>query len=95
MPFATGGGQCAVTDTSAVFGSVHSRGVSLRHLVPHYFVSTQPLGWRCSECSQPFPVRGMHAYTDSVPASVMALFEAHRCTGGQAHEPRSEDSENG
>lgn len=68
----------------------------MRQLVPHFFISTQPLGWRCSECEQPFslnvpmigdPVRGQ----DEIPLPVRVLFNSHRCKPrARSFQPRSE-----
>jgi hypothetical protein len=52
----------------------------MRHLLPHYFVSTHPLGWKCSECDQPFSlIVPETATTADIPESVIALFNSHKC----------------
>jgi len=51
----------------------------MRQLIPNFFISTQPLGWQCSECSHAFPASGMVAITDPIPSAVTAEFNAHRC----------------
>jgi len=51
----------------------------MRQLIPNFFISTQPLGWQCSECSRAFPESGMVAITDAIPSAVIAEFNVHRC----------------
>jgi hypothetical protein len=65
----------------------------MRHLIPNFFISTQPLGWQCSECSCPFPASGMVAITDSIPSDITAEFQAHCCRPRSLNDqPRSEAS---
>jgi hypothetical protein len=51
----------------------------MRHLIPNFFISTQPLGWQCSECGRTFPASGMLAITDEIPAAITTEFNAHQC----------------
>lgn len=65
----------------------------MRHLIPHYFVSTNPLGWKCSDCGHPFWLPVAEPVTDEIPASITALFNAHKCrVRTPAEQPRSETS---
>jgi hypothetical protein len=65
----------------------------MRQLIPNFFISTQPLGWQCSECSRAFPASGMVAITDAISSAVTTEFEAHRCRPRPLDEqPRSEAS---
>jgi len=66
----------------------------MRQLVPHYFVSTQPLGWRCGECGQPFSL-GVPAISisDEIPLAIKLLFDSHQCRKrSPENQPRSENS---
>jgi hypothetical protein len=65
----------------------------VRHLVPHYFISTRPLGWRCSECGQPFSLIGLSDISEDVPMSITVAFNAHTCRiGTRVYRPRSEEA---
>lgn len=65
----------------------------MRHLVPHYFVSTRPLGWRCSECGQPFSLIGLSDISEDVPMSITVAFNTHACRiGKQPQRPRSKEA---
>lgn len=50
----------------------------MRSLVQHYFVSTQPAGWRCSECGLVFVARD-HQGNGDVPSEILRRFEDHSC----------------
>ena len=65
----------------------------MRNLIPNFFISTQPLGWQCSECGSSFPRSGMTAITEAIPSVIAAEFNAHRCRPHSTeNQPRSEDS---
>jgi len=49
----------------------------VRSLVENYFISTQPAGWRCSECGLVFLSRNQ-AKGDP-PREVLIRFERHSC----------------
>jgi hypothetical protein len=62
----------------------------MRHLVPQHFVSTFPVGWRCSECDQPFSLAVPESPTqkEEIPLSVVVLFNFHKCrVRGSKHRP--------
>lgn len=50
----------------------------MRSLVENYFVSTQPAGWRCSECGLVFVAKDYHGNGD-VPSEILRRFEDHSC----------------
>ena len=50
----------------------------MRTLVENYFVSTQPAGWRCSECGLVFVAKDHHGNGD-VPSEILRRFEDHSC----------------
>jgi hypothetical protein len=64
----------------------------MRQLVPHYFVSTQPLGWRCSECGQPFALNvPVISTSEDIPLPIKVLFNSHKCRKRSLeNQPRSE-----
>ena len=49
----------------------------MRSLVENYFISTQPAGWRCSECGLVF--RSRDKTEGDPPREVLILFEGHSC----------------
>lgn len=49
----------------------------MRSLVENYFVSTQPAGWRCSDCGLVF--RSRHQQNGDPPPDVLSRFERHSC----------------
>jgi hypothetical protein len=53
----------------------------MRRLIPEYFASTLPVGWRCSECDQPFSlaVPERLTATEEIPLAVVVLFNFHKC----------------
>ena len=64
----------------------------MRHLIPHYFVSTRPLGWRCSECEQPFSLIGLSDISDEIPTSITTAFDTHTCRPLRPRQRRSEEA---
>ena len=53
----------------------------MRLLVPYYFISTHPVGWRCSDCGKIFrvPINVLQQPTSKPADDVQARFEAHSC----------------
>jgi hypothetical protein len=59
----------------------------MRQLVPHYYVSTRPLGWKCSDCGQVFgnrvPQDG-EEQSAAPTAAIHADFADHNCESHRA-----------
>jgi hypothetical protein len=53
----------------------------MRSLTPYFFVSTHPVGWKCSTCGQIFriPLNVLGAPTSKLDEDVRSRFEAHSC----------------
>jgi len=53
----------------------------MRQLLPHYYVSTRPVGWKCSECEQVFGNRSEldPQQQPEAPSSIQAEFTDHNC----------------
>jgi hypothetical protein len=54
---------------------------TMRNLVPHYFVSTKPFGWKCSDCGMVFRAdQPMTPLLEAAPSdAVLGIFDAHSC----------------
>lgn len=53
----------------------------MRVLVPYFFISTHPVGWKCSVCRQVFrvPLNVLDKPTSKPDNDIHKLFEAHSC----------------
>jgi hypothetical protein len=52
----------------------------VRTLVPYYFVSTQPVGWKCSECGKLFQIKiALKTMPQDPMPEIKADFKAHKC----------------
>lgn len=52
----------------------------MRNLIPHFFISTRPLGWKCSSCGQQFLLIDVPAQLpDLVPVTLRMEFLGHDC----------------
>ena len=53
----------------------------MRTLVPYFFISTHPVGWKCSLCGQIFrvPLNVLGAPSSKPDDDVRSRFEAHSC----------------
>ncbi len=53
----------------------------MRSLEPYFFISTHPVGWKCSQCGQIFrvPLNVLGAPTSKPDEDVRLRFEAHSC----------------
>jgi hypothetical protein len=54
----------------------------MRQLLPHYYVSTRPIGWKCSDCGQVFGDRETQVGAEpfqAPSAAVQTVFAAHNC----------------
>ena len=59
----------------------------MRQLLPHYYVSTRPLGWKCSDCGQVFGNRieqDRKQQASVPPSAVQADFAHHNCEAYRA-----------
>jgi hypothetical protein len=62
-----------------------AKGSDVRALVPYYFVSTQPVGWKCSECGRVFRIRVSVTKTPQDPMpDIQAEFKSHKCKSATA-----------
>jgi hypothetical protein len=50
-----------------------------RRLIQHYFVSTQPVGWKCSDCGRVFVGKVANARNVEPPEPVTDAFNIHSC----------------
>lgn len=56
------------------------QGVDVRSLIPYFFVSTQPLGWKCSECEKVFRIKVALGAPPPYPMpEIRAEFRTHKC----------------
>jgi hypothetical protein len=53
----------------------------MRSLVPYFFISTHPVGWKCSACGQIFrvPLNVLDKPTSKPDDDVQVRFAAHSC----------------
>ena len=53
----------------------------MRSLVPYFFISTHPVGWKCSVCGKIFrvPLNILGKPTNKPDEDVHSRFEAHSC----------------
>ena len=53
----------------------------MRSLVPYFFISTHPVGWKCSLCGKVFrvPLNVLSRPTSKPDDDIHAKFEAHSC----------------
>jgi hypothetical protein len=59
----------------------------MRQLLPHYYVSTRPLGWKCSECGQVFGNRAeqdQEQQLASPSGAIQTEFDGHNCENYRA-----------
>lgn len=61
-----------------MLGSEHN--ALMGTLVPCYFVSTHPIGWKCSDCGRVFPVAQDVSRQPSHPSpEILRAFRTHFC----------------